>query len=1065
MPLNFAGGLDTKTDEKQVPFGKFLRLINTVFQKTGLMQKRNGFARLADLPDDTYSYTTTFNGNLTAIGSNMAAYSNGSKSWTSKGSLQPVELDTLPLFRSNTNQSQADSCVSPNGLICTAFTDNVAGSAVYKYVIADATTGQNVLPITTIANGSGSPRVFLLGNYFMIVFTATIAANPHLQFIAVNIYSLSSNAAVDISTTYTPATTVNFDCVVANSNLYVAWNGSDGGGAIRVTKINIQLAVFSPVVFASRVATIMSVTTDATSSTPVVYVSFYNSGTSTGYTLAVNQNLGTVFNPVQIIASGTVLNITSSAQNNSCTVFYEVSNSYTYDTNIKTNYIKKIAVAVAGTAGSASTVIRSVGLASKSFIIDSVVYFLSAYSSTNQPTYFLSNSSGNVVSKLASSNGGGYLVLGLPNVSVTDTTAQVPYLFKDLVQAVNKTQGEGTPSGIYSQTGVNLASFLIGTSKVLSSEIASDLHLSGGFLWMYDGYAPVEHGFWLYPENVEIVGSATSGSMTAQQYYYQAIYQWSDNQGNIHQSAASIPVSYTIATPAGTFTGNRTSGSPIITSVSSLTNVQVGQAVSGTGIPAATYILSIDSGTQITLTQNASSGAATATTITNVAVTSTIVNVPTLRLTYKTINPIKIVLYRWSAAQQSYYQVTTLTTPLMNSTSVDYVSFTDSNADASIIGNSIPYTTGGVIENITAPAPSAMTLYKSRLFLVDAEDKNLLWFSKQVIEATPAEFSDLLTLYVAPTLGSQGSTGPMRCLAAMDDKLIIFKDNAIYYLVGTGPDNTGANNDFSDAIFITSTLGCTNQNSIVYIPDGLMFQSQGEIWLLGRNLQTSYIGAPVESFTESEVLSSVNVPGTNQVRFSLESGVTLMYDFFFNQWGTFYGIPAISSTLFSGMHTYINSLGQTFQESEGSYLDGSKPVLMSFSTSWLNFAGLQGYERAYWFNLIGEYISPHKLSVTIGYEYNSSPPQTTNITPDNFANYYGTDSPYGQSQFYGGSSNLEQWQVFFVKQKCQAFQVSIDEVFDSSLGTVAGAGLTLSGLNFMVGFKSSSYPINASRSR
>lgn len=65
-------------------------------------------------------------------------------------------------------------------------------------------------------------------------------------------------------------------------------------------------------------------------------------------------------------------------------------------------------------------------------------------------------------------------------------------------------------------------------------------------------------------------------------------------------------------------TGNRTSGSPIITglNVSTATWAAVGQRVFGTGIPAGAKILTVDSTTQVTLDANASSGAGTSTALT-----------------------------------------------------------------------------------------------------------------------------------------------------------------------------------------------------------------------------------------------------------------------------------------------------------------------------------------------------------------------------------------------------------------------------------------------------------------
>lgn len=356
-----------------------------------------------------------------------------------------------------------------------------------------------------------------------------------------------------------------------------------------------------------------------------------------------------------------------------------------------------------------------------------------------------------------------------------------------------------------------------------------------------------------------------------------------------------------------------------------------------------------------------------------------------------------------------------------------------------------------------------MTLFNDRLFLVPAEDPNLLWFSKQVIQHTPVEMSDLLTIYVAPTTSTQENTGPTKAVAPLDDKIILFKRDSIYYINGNGPDNTGANNQYGAAVFVTSTVGCENQRSIVLIPQGLMFQSNKGIWLLGRDLSTSYIGAPVEAFNDATVLSAINIPGTNQVRFTLSTGQVLMYDYFYQQWGEFTGIPAISSTRYADLHTYIDSYGRVFQESPDSFLDGSIPVLMSFKTGWFNFAGIQGYERFYFMHLLGTYITPFKLNVQLGYDYNSSPSQSIIVTPDNFSGAYGS-GVYGGSSPYGGPGRVFEARVFPQKQKCESFQITVQELFDSTQGVPAGAGFNLSGLNLTVGLKKAYRTSKASRS-
>lgn len=1007
--LSFSQGVDTKTDPYQVPFGKFLNLQNSIFLKGGLLQKRNGYGALTPLPNKSSSFITTFDGDLTVIGNTLQAYSAGYQQWSLRGNLQPLSLDVLPLIRNNTNQSQVDTAIAPNGLICTVYTDqdptNLA-NPVYKYVVADNITGQNIIRptiITQAVQNFGTPRVFQLGFYFVIVFTNQQSATFHLQYIAISISTPTIVVGpVDISTSYTPAATVNFDGVVFDNALFISWNGASSSG-IKSTKLTSTLSLSSSVNRdPSHQATLMSVTADIIHG--VIWSSYYNSGTSTGYSFATDTNLNSILGPTQIISSGTIVNLTSVATNGLLTFFYEISNAYSYDSGIATNYTESNTLTQGGTLGTSGVLLRSVGLASKAFFLNSTIYMLVVYESPYQSTFFLTNSSGNIVAELAYGNSGGYLLNGLPSVYVNGTSAAIGYLITDQIQAVNKNTNVPAGSqtaGIFSQKGINLVTFDIQTQTVLTAEIGNNLNITGGFLWAYDGYIPVEQGFFVWPDSVEAAATTPGGSIADGTYFYQVTYEWTDNQGNAFRSAPSIPIEVVVS--------------------------------GGGGVAIITL------------------------------------HIPTLRLTYKIANPVKIVIYRWSAAQPIYYQVTSIVMPILNNPAVDQIQYIDMLADATILGNNILYTTGGVLEDIGGPSFKSVFIFDDRLWGIESEDNNLLWFSKQVLQATPVEMSNLLTIYVAPNIGAQGSTGPLICGAPMDDKAILFKATAINYIAGTGPDSTGSNSQYTQPIFITATVGCSNQKSIVFQPQGLMFEFASEagnqIWLLKRDLMTEYIGAPVESFTtNATVQSAVNIPGTNQVRFTMSSGITLMYDYYYGQWGTFINVPAISSTLYQGLHTYINNLGQVYQETPGVYLDSSSPVLMSFQTSWISMSGLQGYQRAYEFSLLGTYYSPHTLTVGVAYDYAPTASSYVQIFPNNFSPTYGQDLTYGSGSPYGGPVPLEQERIGFKQMRCESFQLNISENYDARFGVVAGKGLTLSGVNFVVGLKKGFRPYRAATS-
>lgn len=1018
--INFTKGIDTKSDPYQIPMDNFLLMQNSVFTTTGRLTKRYGFANNTNLPNASQTTLTTLNDNLIATGSNLYALSQDTDTWLNQGTVQPVQLSTLPLVRVSTSQTSPDSALSSNGLLCLAYMDG--GHAYYQ--VSDSSTGQQIVNRVSLPSSAINPRAFLIGQYFIITFAATVSAAAHLQFVAVPISNLKSPIGPTDITNTLASLNSGYDGYVVNNTLFMAWSASDVGGAVRASRISSTLVVGSSVLIDTDAADLVSVNSDPVFNT--LWISYWNASNLALKTAAFNLSFGVKRAVSTVVSDVSISELTSTSRTNSGQpfstnyLFYEVINTYAspYPTSgVQTDFVASIGIPEVGSAPTnPSILLRSVGLASKSFLAPSQdVYMLVTYGESNhdlgspgpdQNTYFLMDQTGAVFMRLAYSNGGGYAASQvLPSVSVLDNTYYIPYLINDFLATVNKTTNSSIPiNAIYTQTGINLATFTINSTNQYSSEIAGALHLTGGQLWEYDGVKPVELGFQVWPDNVAITSSSTGGNIAAGTYFYQFTYEWTDNQGNLHRSAPSVPI------------------------------------------------------TQIT------TGTTSANTL----------YVPTLRITYKNplpgvggagTNPPRIVGYRWSAAQEVYYQFTSLTSPTVNDQTIDFVTIIDTGIDSDILGNNILYTTGGVLEDIAPPASIHSTLFNNRIWLIDAEDQNLLWFSKQVIEATPVEFSDALTMYVAPTTGSQGSTGSMVALAPMDDKLIIFKRNAMYYVNGIGPDNTGANSTYSDPVFITGAVGCIDPRSIVLIPNGLMFQSDKGIWLLGRDLSTDYIGAPVEGFNSQTIMSAQAIPGTNQVRFILGNSITLMYDYFFNQWGTFTNIQAISATLWQDKHTYLNKFGQIFQETPGTYVDGGTPVLLSLTSAWINLSGLQGFERFYSANLLGTYYTPFKLNVQLAYNYNSSPQQSILVSPDNFGGTWGSQAVWGSGPQWGGSEgNVFTARLFPEIQKCQSFQISIQEIYDSTLGVAAGQGLTLSGLQALVGVKRGTRTQSAAKS-
>lgn len=422
--------------------------------------------------------------------------------------------------------------------------------------------------------------------------------------------------------------------------------------------------------------------------------------------------------------------------------------------------------------------------------------------------------------------------------------------------------------------------------------------------------------------------------------------------------------------------------------------------------------------------------------------------VPTLQLTSKAAprSAIRIVMWRGRVDDdQVLYRLSD--TP--NLIGTDTVSFVDSGAtdDDDLALNQVLYTTGGVVENIAPASCTSVVLHKNRLWLGGLDENGYIAYSKEFVNGEGVAFSDLFLLPVDP------ASGNVTALASMDDKLVIFKRDAVYTLVGDGPLDTGTQSDYSIPQFISGDLGCINPKSIATIPDGVLFKSDKGIYLLTRTLQFIYVGQGVEDFNNLTITSAVVLEDINEVRFTTSDGSALVFNYEFTQWSTFSNYEAVSAI--NGLNSYLHlkSDGTVRKESRG-YLDAGAKIKMTIETSWLAFVGLQGYQRIRSWMLLGDFLSDHYTKVSCFYDYETFASETVYFNVDNGLelSYYGDDTTYGDSVVYGGAgSSVFQFTSQPRVQKCQSMKLRIEDIdTKTSLG---GGSFNLVGLTCEVGSK------------
>lgn len=1073
VPVALSQGLDTKNDPKKIALGKQLVLQNASFKSPGQLSKRDGFSSLPQSILGGGSVASgigisSFQNELVSLdGSSLYSYSPDVSAQVNRGGLVPATLSVSPVIRNTNQQTSPDFAYhAGTGLQCFVWVDSNNGSSQCNYSVIDSTTGAILVNDATVLGVATKAKVLTLGVYFVIVFYNS--AGPDIQYRAINTATPTA-----IGSAIVLANDINsgeaFDATVINGSIYVAYGKSTNDVAFYSLSSSLVLSSQYVVTAGNTPKSCITIAGDASNNVWVAY----NFGT-TVYALIVNSVLTTtLLAATEVDSSSNCYNITMIVSGTTATLYYQMAK-----VDFNSFFIRKNTLTFAGSVGTPSTLIYSMGLASKVFSYNGVNYLLALYCGQNvvsasnlignsiEPTYFLINGSGKVILKVAPLSGGNFNVTGfLPQISsVGSTRFAVPYLFQDDLSS--------TGGAIFYNTGVMLANINFQLTNAMPKlVIGQNLHFGSGQLWMYDGANVVEQGFHIFPENLLSSVTASGGGIGASlnnnasgpnQVQYVALYEWVDNQGQIHRSNPSSPL--TVPLPTGlvsaiTFTGDTSVSTNVITSVSSFTGLAVGQVITDTtnagSFPAGTYITSLTPGSSELTTSQPATASNNTDHFKTLDVMQIQITIPALSATLKT--NVSVVLYRTENNQTIFYRVTSPNSTTVgatfngftyNSTTTDTVVINDALPDSQIVGNEELYTTGGTLGNINAPAISASCTYMNRMMYLSPENPFSVGYSQQVIPpaagaaGTPVSFNSLEF-----NINVDQRIGQCTAIAPMDTEFVIFGPSKKFWMSGTGPSSNGTQNSFTNPTPIAGVSGCSNPVSVLEIPSGLIYQdSQKGFWLLSRALQESYIGADVEQYNSQTVTSANLFPNSTKCMFTLSNGVNLIYDYYVQQWETdIFPSAAIDSTVFENDLVYIQANGLINQQTPGTYMDENALVPLSFTTGWMNFAGISGFQRVWELQIEETFYSPHVLTVNVYTDFSETPTTTKVIT---------VNSPPIPSIF----------RIHLEVQKCTSIQVQIIESQPTQTSGTYGQGLSINSLAFKVGQKKGPYKLPAGNS-
>ncbi len=686
IPVQFGEGLDTKTDKKTVLPGKLTVLENGIFVKRNRIDKRPGHTLVdgvdlagADLPlgDSLAVFDDEL---LQYAGQKLYSYSSGPVRWIDKGSVVSAIVRTKQVVKNTAQQSQGDSATL-SGVTVYAWEDSRGG---VRASVVDEVSSTAILTDTVLDASASRVRCIAFSRYLYVFYYKS----GSLYCRRLNPLSPASfDTAVQISSTVNTANPT-YDILPYTTRILYAHN-VQGAAQIKIAWTNEALSsVLATNTIAEAATNCIGLVLGPTQRFFVVY-----QNASNGLRCAITNAGGVVQTgplTVEAITASDVVNVTGYQTSTGVTFLYEVAAAASYNQTIRKN-----TVTTAGTAGTAADFLRSVGLWSKCFTFtdaDDVenVFVAIVHSSTLQSTFFVARSDGLIVAKQQASNAGGLTTRPILAHVWSPSDSVFAY------SLINKTRIISENARIYTQTGMARTSLDFTSNDIFTfAQLGKNLHVVGGVLSLYDGSPVVEHGFHLYPENLVTTPATTGGSVADGVYQYIAVYEWTDNHGQVHRSAPSVAASATVSGGAGS--GQVTVAVPTLR----LT------AKNGT----------IRTNVSIALYRNESSGG------------------------------------------EIFYRVSSIASPSFNDTTADTVSIVDTLADASIISREILYSTGGVLENMSPPSSSAIAIFKNRVWLGGLEDENTVWYSKEHKTGEPVEFNDTLLKNVEPTGGGVKALG------------------------------------------------------------------------------------------------------------------------------------------------------------------------------------------------------------------------------------------------------------------------------------------------------------------
>lgn len=1010
LALPFAGGVNTDQDRKQVPAVKLLDLQNAVFTAETTLVKRTGYRALGSEIEGGGGLYSGAKGIGKRDDELLLYTTSGTYSYRPQADRMALTGNPLSItarertvVKTGTEQTQVDAA-TVNNVTAVAWVDSRGG---IWWALLEDSTGRQLRPAAQLSAIGTRPRVVPVGGTALHIYYADFAAHSIWVAVIDSANPMLSVTPVQLTTDLNNSA-IGFDACptqgVAGDPSCIAWV-TDGFQTMRVGYVAVSGVLGSaatglpaPLAFSSGAATVASNVGVAFSPGGVIASLSINSGDAIN-TFSIDTGLAAVVwsDGVPGVAFGTTPNWLNVGVAASGDDAYIVA----YSKNVTTerdSYIGNVHYSVAdGPLSGASTLLRGVSAASRPFFDDGVAYVYLVHDVPFFSVYLLIRVSDHVT-----------VARTMPTIAHgtqddggsiwTSTVSTDPADSRKWRVPLLFNEQLQALAGQFAETGIRWVTLDFDDIDAWQSEqLGRGMYMAGAMPWHYDANRWAEAG-WNYAPDGPLVAYAAGSGTSLQGGDYTYVAWYEEVDAQGEVHRGPTSVPFTATIDPG----------------------------NGVFISGPMYRVTSRSRVRV-------------------CVARAIVNTADAFYRVTSIDP--------SATGANGY--------ILNDPTVDTWSLVDQMPDDVLIAQDPLYTNDGILSNDPAPmAGGVLSVGKNRLWWTDPTDQTLVRYSQEIEDGFAVDFAEPLKQKLDPF------GGDVTAIGIMDDTVYPFRETAVYAIGGPGPlPNPTKTPDvyaFTPGQLVTSDVGCVAPQSVVQTPVGIGFKTSKGIRMLGRDRRVVDIGSDVRGYDSQSITAATLSPIAQRITFLTSAGSTLHYDYQRGQWSRFTNHEGLDALTLGGLYYYLRTDGRVFVETPGLYRDDNSHIPMVMEMAWLKMAGyLQGWQRIWYAQFLGEYRSPHTLRIRyrLNYEYQWSAPFDLDVDNNYTATAYGAGA-YGAGPYGSTGSSVYQRRIH-LNRDCQAIQFQIQDV---EATTNFGAAFELSELVITGGIKGSLYKLPATRS-